>query len=47
MLRAIAAFLYLAPAHVFGQVPFPQLPQPITTFAFERYLGQPHEFQAA
>jgi PQQ-dependent catabolism-associated CXXCW motif protein len=36
MLRALAVFLVcLAPALVFGQVPFPQLPQPVTTFSFE------------
>jgi hypothetical protein len=36
MIRAFAAFLvYFCSAVVFGQVPFPQLPQPVTTFAFE------------
>lgn len=36
MIRAFAAFLvYFCSAVVFGQVPFPQPPQPVTTFAFE------------
>lgn len=36
MLRAFVAFLVcLFPVLVFGQVPFPQLPPPINTFAFE------------
>lgn len=36
MIRALIALLVsLSPALVCGQVPFPQLPQPITTFSFE------------
>jgi PQQ-dependent catabolism-associated CXXCW motif protein len=36
MIRALVLFLIsLFPALVFGQVPFPPLPQPITTFSFE------------
>ena len=36
MIRALAVFLIgIFPSLVFGQVPFPQLPQPITTFSFE------------
>lgn len=36
MMRAFVVFLVsLFPTLVFGQVPFPELPQPITTFSFE------------
>ena len=36
MVRALALFLIgLFPGLVFGQVPFPPLPQPITAFSFE------------
>jgi PQQ-dependent catabolism-associated CXXCW motif protein len=36
MPRLLMAFLVcISPALAFGQVPFPQLPQPITTFSFE------------
>ncbi|HNC85173.1 MAG TPA: rhodanese-like domain-containing protein [Nitrospira sp.] len=36
MIRAFVVFLVsFFPTFVFGQVPFPELPQPITTFSFE------------
>ncbi len=36
MFRALVAFLvFCFPIFAFGQVPFPQLPQPITTFSLE------------
>lgn len=35
MFRVLALFVCLSPIFSFGQVSYPQLPQPVTTFSYE------------